>query len=41
MKFLYVGAAFILACVALSALAQTSSTPQEAARKTTPPPTAR
>ena len=28
MKFLYVGAAFILACVALSALAQTSSTPR-------------
>ena len=28
MKLLYIGAAFILACVALSALAQTSSTPR-------------
>jgi Spy/CpxP family protein refolding chaperone len=32
MKLLYVGAAFILACVALSALAQTSSTAKEVAR---------
>ena len=28
MKFLYVAAAFVLACFALSALAQTSSTPR-------------